>query len=148
MKEWKLRQKIFNQLHDDFEDSFEGHEIVEEYDRDSIIKRALEYIQEQQECYFYPGKSYAVAIIYALKLQNHFQEDFYEALDDTDLLYGLDPYFRPYSEAKDVYDEIISKMPKDIVDSPQNYSENMQKTVEYFEKEFLIHDETKIFASI
>src|SRR5210317_1790723 len=40
----------------------------------------------------------------------YFEEDFYDLLNDKDLLYGNDPYFRPYSASKDEYNKILDKV--------------------------------------
>lgn len=146
MKEWKIRQEIYNKLHTEFEDDIKGKPIVEEFEESSVISRALRYFTVEDENWYYPGKSYSVAIIYALLLEKHFNEEFYSALNDPDLLYGLDPYFKTYQESKNIYDEIISKIPLGLLENVENHSWNMKKTIEYFEKEFLLHEETKIFA--
>jgi hypothetical protein len=51
-----------------------------------------------------------VAICYAWWLSHDFQEDFADLLNDKDLLYGNDPYFKPYSEDTDTYNAIIDKV--------------------------------------
>ncbi len=146
MKEWKIRQEIYNKIYTEFDDDIKGKPIVEEFEESSIIARALSYLTVEDENWYYPGKAYSVAIIYALLLKKYFDEDFYLALSDPNLLYGLDPYFKPYPESKNIYDKIIEQIPKNLLENTEKHSWNMKKTIEYFEKEFLLHEETKIFA--
>jgi len=51
-----------------------------------------------------------VAICYAWWQSHDGEEDFAAVLDDKDLLYGNDPYFRPYSADKDTYNAIMDKV--------------------------------------
>ena len=61
--------------------------------------------------WIYPAKSYAVAICYANWLSQDFKEPFFDLLDDKDLLYGNDPYFKRYSEdPKQTYIDILNKI--------------------------------------
>ena len=65
--------------------------LEEEWESEKIVQRAIEYPTIQSVKLFYPGKSYAVALIFAKLLELHFNEDFYTALDDPMLLLGNDP---------------------------------------------------------
>jgi hypothetical protein len=148
MKDWHIRHKIFHQVFQgtDMGDDLSKEVIIEEYQKEKIIQRALEYPSIQTKELYYPGKSYAVAIIFAKLLEIHFSENFYTALNDSLLLYGNDPYFKPYSEDKKTYDRIIELFPFNIIiDDSIECSDNFLKTHTYFLKEFLIHDDTKMF---
>lgn len=147
MKEWQIRHKIFHQVlsHLDMGDDLSKETIIEEHDQQSIIKRATEYPRIQTKELYYPGKSYAVAIIFAKLLEIHFGEDFFESLSHEQLLYENDPYFCTYPEDKETYDQIINNFPFEFITKPSLGSKNFQKTCEYFMKEFLLHDETKIY---
>ncbi|RLA63445.1 MAG: hypothetical protein DRQ88_12415 [Epsilonproteobacteria bacterium] len=140
MKEWKTRQELYHRMFTDHSDVFTQFEIELNYDKDTIIKRALEYPTVQSELLYYPAKSYAVGIIFAHKISEKFNEDFYETLNDPDLLYKNDPYFVPYQSDKSTYDRIISEFPLSSLD--QLSTPNLVKTLEYFEKEFLFHKKT------
>lgn len=144
MKEWKLRQHIFHQFHQGqtLGDELEKEIIVEEWEPATVIKRALDYPKIQTKELYYPGKSYAVAVTFALLLKKHFGTDLYEALNDDKLLYGNDPYYRPYFESPEIYDAIISNFPVEAIELPKGCSDNFKKTCEYFEREFLLHDDT------
>lgn len=148
MKDWKLRHKIFHLVYQgqDLGDDLSKETIIIENEDEQIIKRALQYPIKQTRELYYPGKSYAVAVIFAKLLEINFNEDFYEALDDEDLLYKNDPYFQPYHKKKDIYDKIIEKFPFALLENEKwTGSENARKTIEYFHKEFLIHEDTKHF---
>ena len=146
MKEWHIRHQIFHQFfnNSDIGDDLNSEIIIEEYEDNIIIQRALEYPHKQTKELYYPGKSYAIAVTFAKLLEHHFGEDFYTSLNDELLLYGNDPYYKTYSESKHIYDQIIKDFPFEILFSEyQECSANYKKTQEYFLKEFLIHDDTK-----
>lgn len=148
MKQWHLRHQIFHKIFKDMDlgDDLSKETIIIEDSPQMIVKRALMYPTTQTKELYYPGKSYCVAIVFAKLLEKNFDEDFYNALDDELLLYKNDPYFVRYSEAKDIYDAIIKDFPWDYIDNPERGSHNFQKTCDYFYKEFLLHDDTKMFA--
>lgn len=147
MKEWQIRHKIFHQVlsHMDMGDDLSKETIIEEKDQESIIRRAIDYPSKQTKELYYPGKSYAVAIIFAKLLEKYFQEDFYESLNNSELLYQNDPYFIPYSDDQETYDQILAAFPFHLIENPALGCENFQKTCEYFLKEFLLHEQTKIY---
>lgn len=79
----------------------------------------------------YPAKSYFVAIIYAKCMEKYFGINFIEALNDKELLPD-DKYFQPYDNDKELYDYVLNNV-KNI----WKYK-SINKTVDYFKKEFLI----------
>ena len=99
-------------------------------DNKNIIDQVINFFKTESEL-IYPAKSYFVAIVYAKCMEKYFNVPFYEALDDKELLFD-DFYFKPYSESKEVYDKIIENI-GDIW-----YYRSIDKTVDYFKKEFLI----------
>lgn len=147
MKDWHVHHRIFHQIFKDTDmgDDLSKEIIIEEYTDESKIKRALEYPVIQTKELYYPGKSYAVAITFAHLLNKEFDEEFYESLDDGLLLYENDPYFVRYSDDKYVYDQIIKKFPFHVIET-RDCSNNYKKTIEYFYKEMLLHDDTKMYA--
>jgi hypothetical protein len=128
-KEWKHWQGIYNSLVTDHSDA--GHKHKREI-RELTVENALFYIREQADYGIYPAKSYMVAIIYATKISQTYREDFYEVLDDPELLCGQDEFFVPYSQNKAFYDELIEVLAK-----IPNWIEMgwAPKTVEYFHLE-------------
>jgi len=107
MKDWKARQAAFHLIHKEYTDDLNKVDIVVS---DNIIEDALRHFNEYVDQWIYPAKSYAVAICYAKWLERDYRENFYEVLDDPGLLFNNDPYFVPYSEDKETYDTILSKL--------------------------------------
>jgi len=107
MKDWKIKQELYHRLNVVHEDDLSKVQIEKS---DDIINNAIRYFNEKDVGWIYPAKSYAVAICYAWWLTADFNEDFYELLNDKDLLYRNDPYFRPYSASKDEYNAILDKV--------------------------------------
>lgn len=148
MKDWQIRNQTFKMLFSeaDLGDRLENEIVVEDYSADQIIEKALAYPKSTAIELYYPAKSYAVAIIFALLLKKEFGEDIYTALSDPFLLNGDDPYFKTYPESKEIYDAILKHFPMDCVLNAKQYSENFQKTCNYFYMQFLLNDEMKIYA--
>ena len=107
MKDWKIRQELYHRLNVVHEDDLSKFNIEKS---DDIVNNAIRYFNEKDIGWIYPAKSYAVAICYAWWLSKDYEENFYELLDDKDLLYGNDPYFRHYSADKDTYSKILDKV--------------------------------------
>jgi len=122
-KEWKIRQALYHKLNSDYTDDLKKIKIEISSD---IVENSIRYFYNTDMPFIYPSKSYVVAICYAYWLSKDFGEDFYELLNDKDLLYGNDPYFKTYEEDTKTYDEILKKvMPLDenkgIVPDIKNY---------------------------
>jgi len=105
MKEWKIRQEIFHRLNIDHDDDLSLHNVEV---RDEIVENAIKYFTTTELGWVYPAKSYVVAICYARWLAQYFGEDFYESLNDLELLHGNDPYYVPYEQDKDTYNMILN----------------------------------------
>ena len=123
IKEWKTRQALYHKLNNEHIDDL--NKIKVEFSKD-IIENAVKYFYDKDMGFVYPSKSYVVAICYAHWLSKDFKEDFIELLNDKNLLYGNDPYFKTYDEDTYTYDEILKKiMPfnenKGIVPDIRNY---------------------------
>lgn len=129
-KEWKEYQRIYNSIVTDHTDSRYLHkrEIS-----DNKVGSALSYVKEKSDIGIYPGKSYIVAIIIATMINKVYGDDFFETLDDPELLYGQDDFFVPYNEDKVTYDSILQEL-RNI----PNWIEGgwAPKTVEYFYLEY------------
>lgn len=111
MKEWKVSQKIYHALNQDFKDDLNNVDIVT---TDDVVGQAVRHFYEKIDQWIYPSKSFFVAICYAKWISEDFGDDFYETLDDPDLLYGNDPYFVPYRQNQKVYDAIIDAVGLDF----------------------------------
>lgn len=127
LKEWKVRQEVYRRLNKPTTDDLNKVDI--EWRPDTIVEDALRHWNEYIEEWIYPAKSYFVGICYARWIADDFQEDFYEVLDDPDLLPD-DPYFVPYSEATEIYDAILleAEFGDDgmVTDVLKYYDEEMQ----------------------
>ncbi len=95
-----------------------------------LIKQIVNFFKTESQL-IYPAKSYFVAIVYAKCLEKYFKQDFYQSLDDIELLPD-DPSFIPYNMSKEVYDLVLQEI-GDI----WKYK-SIEKTVDYFKQEFLI----------
>ena len=107
MKDWKIKQELYHRLNVVHEDDLSKVNIQK---TNNVVDDAIKYFNERDIGWIYPSKSYVVAICYAWWLSHDFKEDFADLLNDKDLLYGNDPYFKPYSEDKDTYNAIIDKV--------------------------------------
>lgn len=105
MKEWKIKQEIFHKLNRIHADDLQNFSIEI---NDSVVDTAVKYFTDSKMGWIYPAKSYVVGICYAKWISEDFGEDFYSVLDDPELLWSNDPYFVPYSEDKETYDNILS----------------------------------------
>lgn len=104
---YKEYQQLYDALVTEHPDDFANMEIVIE---DELVNNALHYFKEATFPLIYPAKSYAVAIIYATKLNELYGIPVIDVLDDSDLFLGQDPYFIPYSEDPETYDAIMTAL--------------------------------------
>lgn len=109
--ESSYRRQVFYQLngHKEFPDNHANFPIVAS--EESTIEDGAEYLLTGTSYLKFPGAARAVAIATAAFLAEHFGENFYKTLDDPNLMQGNDPYFKTYSDAKDVYDGILRIVP-------------------------------------
>ena len=107
MKEWKMRQEYFHMMNKEYSDDLNKVKIKM---TNNVIEDAIQHFEEYVDEWIYPSKSYVVAICYASWISEDFDEDFYEVLNDPELLAGNDPYFVPYEEDKYTYDRIIEEV--------------------------------------
>jgi len=131
MKTWKIQQEIYHKLNQLHDDDLSLHDVKLDSE---IIKNAILYFKTTDLGWVYPAKSYVVGICYAKWLNQYFTEDFYESLNDPDLLFGNDPYFVPYEKDKDTYDIILNIVSFDF-DETLGIIPDIKK---YFIEEFLI----------
>lgn len=108
MKEWKARQGAYHLSTSFFKDDLNKVDI--EWRPDTVVEDALRHFKEKVDTWIYPAKSFVVAICYAHWLQKDFGEDFFEVLNDHELLHNNDPYFVPYYKEPLVYDAILARL--------------------------------------
>lgn len=130
-KEWKTRQEIYHRLNTDFKDDLNKVDIVF---KDNIKENALLHFFQKIDEWVYPSKSFVVAFCYAYWLSQDFNEDIKDLLNDPDLLYGNDPYFKPYNKDPEVYDFLF-----DNIKMPIPMKGMVPDIREYYEEEFLIN---------
>jgi len=131
MKNWKIQQSIYHKLNQLHDDDLSLHDVKLDPE---IIKNAILYFKTTELGWVYPAKSYVVGICYAKWLKQYFAENFYQSLNDPDLLFGNDPYFVIYEKDKNTYDEILNNIGFDF-DETMGIIPDIKK---YFIEEFLI----------
>ena len=100
--------------------------------KEDLIKLIIKFFNTKS-LLIYPAKSYFVAIVYAKCIEKYFHINFYDALNDEELLPD-DKYFKTYNESKDIYDKVLESI-GDIY----KY-DSIDKTVKYFKQEYLINE--------
>lgn len=142
MKKWKFRRQTFYAMvgEDSFSDLESKTTIPIKVDYTSIVDDAINYFLVQDNVMHYPGKSYAIAIAYASWIEDHFGDDFYETLDDPELLPD-DKYFIPYSKDKKNYDDIIKVIDRASQQIDPNKLKYLFMTFNYFKQEFMLDEE-------
>lgn len=108
MKLWKVKQEIYHRLNKEHSDDLNKVTIV---DSNDVVNDAVMHFKEHVDEWVYPAKSYFVAICYAQWISEDFNENFYDLLNDPDLLHGNDPYFVTYKQDPETYDAIIKRVP-------------------------------------
>lgn len=100
--------------------------------KEDLIKLIIKFFNTES-LLIYPAKSYFVTIVYAKCIEKYFHINFYDALNDKELLPD-DKYFKTYNESKDIYDKVLES----IGDIYQY--DSIDKTVKYFKQEYLINE--------
>ena len=100
--------------------------------KEDLIKLIIKFFNTKS-LLIYPAKSYFVAIVYAKCIEKYFHINFYDALNDKELLPD-DKYFKTYNESKDIYDKVLES-----IDNIYKY-DSIDKTVKYFKQEYLIDE--------
>ena len=100
--------------------------------KEDLIKLIIKFFNTES-LLIYPAKSYFVAIVYAKCIEKYFHINFYDALNDEELLPD-DKYFKTYNESKDIYDKVLES----IGDIYQY--DSIDKTLKYFKQEYLIDE--------
>lgn len=131
---WRERRKL-SYLINEFDDYRLPYKELELSDEE-LVAMIVQFFYEGSEL-VYPAKSYFVAIVYAKLLERYFSVPFYEALDTDDLLIE-DKFFKPYQQAEQIYNNVLSKIPKDFLTLS-----TCGKTISYFKQEFLIGKDTE-----
>lgn len=126
---YKEHQILYSQLVTDHQDDFDHMEWVEE---EELVENALLYFKERCWPLVYPAKSYSVAVIYAILIEEHYNIPVRETLNDPDLFLGNDDFFTIYSEDPETYESILLGL-KELPD--WRNAGWVPKTTEYFRLE-------------
>jgi len=106
MRDWKINQELYHRLNKEHTDDLNKVDITI---TDNIKEDALRHFFEYVDEWIYPSKSYVVAFCYAYWISQEYpNEDFYDLLNDTELLYGNDPYFKTYKEDPTTYNYLMN----------------------------------------
>jgi hypothetical protein len=137
MQDWKVRQEVYHRLNQSHGDDLKDKQLVFVHGQE-IVDNAVKYFTKDPG-WIYPSKSFVVAICYAKWLSKEFAENFWEVLDDPELLYNNDPYFVPYKYSKmskEIYDAIINSVGLGF-DETQGVIPDIRN---YFKDEFMLND--------
>lgn len=127
--EYKQYQQLYQQVVTDHPDDFAKMEIVHS---EELQENAKHYFLEQTFPLIYPAKSFAVAVIYALLLEETYAISPLASLNDPELFLGQDPYFEVYDRHPALYDHLLEW----VLDQPNWKAMGWAaKTVEYFRLE-------------
>ncbi|MFP5387155.1 MAG: hypothetical protein ACLGHN_13835 [Bacteriovoracia bacterium] len=138
MKDYEYRRTTFYTLrgHESFEDDHSNFPIIQS--PETTVEDAVVYLTDGSSYLRFPGAARAVAVATADFIARNFNEDFYEVLNDPNLMHRNDPYFRTYEEDKTVYDEILKRCPRETINWE---SERMGITGRLIREEYLLDDE-------
>ena len=136
MKDFEIKQWLYNKSHI-HSDEISQIEFSENHDKDAIISFASNYLSTEVNKVEFPGKSYAVAIIYSYLLEKNFGVPFFESLNNKNLFVGNDKYFVVYEEDPSTYDAILARIKN--IEAAFEFSQ-VKKTWEYFQAEFSLRE--------
>jgi hypothetical protein len=110
MKEYEYRRTNFYTLQSsfNFEDEHKNFDII--IDEENVVEDAVKYLLDGSTYLKFPGAARAVAYAAADLIAQEFGENFFEVLNDPNLMHGNDPYFKTYEEDKEVYNEIVQRI--------------------------------------
>lgn len=134
MLDWKTRQQLFNSTAEEFTDDL--NKVTVRIEK-NVSKWAVKHFNERVDEWVYPAKSYFVAVCYAYWISIDFKEDFYDCLNDPQLLAGNDPYFKPYEEAKEIYNTILEQVE---LPDPSSQMGMVPDVRSYYEEEMMFDE--------
>jgi len=132
VNDWKIRQEIYHRLNTEFDDDLKTKDVQIS---DDVVNNAIRYFTDRNIGWIYPAKSYMVGICYARWLSEYFGGNPIEYLNEEDLLFRNDPYFKTYSSDKDIYDQILYTINHWKFDETTGLVPDVKK---YFLEEFML----------
>jgi hypothetical protein len=138
MKEYEYRRRLFYSFCPEwsFSDDIRNFDGTV-FDESTRIEDAITYLLDGTSYLRFPGTARAVAIAAAIIISEEFDEDFFDVLNDPNLMNGYDPHFATYDQDKETYDAIISSVPKEKINWD---SERMGITKVLICEEYMIDD--------
>jgi len=148
--EWKYRRAMaYATYGDNWGDSFKqmGEELkiitASNQSPNELAEEAIKYLYDHEEGILrYPAKSYAVAVVWAKLIHQHFGDNFWKLLKDKDLLPD-DPFFETaHGPDEVVYRLILDKIGWNDVNFPFHNDSlpYLKQTIDYFYKEFMLDE--------
>lgn len=134
MQEWKIRQEIYHRLTINHSDNLKNFDVEISQ---NIIDNAVRYFYTNNIGWIWPAKSYMVGICYAKWLSEIYGGDPLEYLNDPELLYNNDPYFKPYKDSSMTYDLILEKINGWNFNNAQGVVPQVRH---YFDLEFMLKE--------
>ena len=105
---------------------------------ETTVEDAVLYLVDGTSYLQFPGAARAVAIAASAFISTHFGENFFEVLNDPMLMNGNDPYFKTFDEDKEVYLEILKRVPLEKINWE---SHRMKITLRLLRQEYLLDNE-------
>ncbi len=135
MKEYTYRRNLFYSLQEsfDFPDEHKNFDIT--IDEESVVDDAIKYLTDGTTYLKFPGAARAVAYATAELIAAEFGENFFEVLNDPNLMHGNDPYFKTYKEDKETYNQMVQRLKAINWDS-----ERMQITRSLLLEEYMLDE--------
>jgi len=133
--DYKLIQKINNltlQTNDILTNDYTLNE-----DHQAIVDYATNYLTIETPHLEMPGKSYAVAIIYAYLIEVFFKTKFLTSLSEDDLLGNNDIFYSTFYAKPTIYNDIFSRLKLISPNFQLNTNlSQIKSTLSYFVEEF------------
>lgn len=135
----KIRREMFHALEqvDDFIHML-PHQVKVNQTDTQLIESTILYFTTTMTVLSFPSKTYAVAIIYSMLLQQHFSVPFFESLNDADLFVGTDRFFVKYQLNTNVYDAVLEELKLRNINPLELTFSQVQSTIEYFNEEYYL----------
>lgn len=107
LPEWKIRQEIYHRLNTEHDDDMKNFDIEV---TENVVQDAVRYFKNRDIGWIYPSKSYMVGICYARWLAEEFGGRPLNYLDDPELLFNNDEFFKHYSSDPKTYIQILEQI--------------------------------------
>lgn len=107
-KEYQYLYRDLVQVHED--DISKVESVTTENTLEEKLRGALEYFKAKSLPIIYPGKSYGVALVYAMNIERDYGIPLRKTLNDPELFLGDDQFFVPYDQDPETYEALIQQL--------------------------------------